>query len=160
MSSMLKKYKENVKKNKLEFDIEMYKNIYGSFGIAYYRCYSLMHSEKENLTYKTFLRKLWKRMKEDKVTLPFIDDKEYVKKMCKVYHIDDTDFPYGHIALVKGENNSLFAPCYMTSETNEEGEKKYKVQILPLREDGSVGRTLMFGKPYVIFEDKGSTEKC
>lgn len=144
MSSMLKKYKENVKQNKLEFDREMYKNVYGSFGIAYYRCYSVQHNAEENEKMKKHLKDIWKRMCKNRVFLPFLNDKDFVSKMMKAYGIEN--FPYGNMAIVVGRNNSLFAPCYWDKENN-------KVQIIPLREDGNITPTLLYGKPTVIVKD-------
>lgn len=146
MSSLLKKYRKNVIKHNLEFDVDMYNNIYGSFGIAYYRCFSLLHDKESAEELKSRYREIWKRMQKRKVLLPFLDNPAFVDEMCKVYGI--ADFPYGSIALVKGTMNSLFAPCYV--ENN-------RVQILPLREDGEVGVTLTFGKPYVILKDEEQT---
>ena len=146
MSSLLKKYKENVKKNKLEFDPLMYKNTYGSFGIAYYRCFCLQHSKEENDAMRSQLKDVWKRMKRDKVFLPYLDDPEFVDKMMTAYGI--TEFPYGNIAIVVGSSNTLFAPCY----TDVSG-KKLKVQIIPLREDGLLSPTLIYGKAKVIVRD-------
>lgn len=144
MSSMLKKFKENVKRNQLEFDPMMYKNVYGSFGIAYYRCYSLQHSIEESEKMRGQLRDVWKRMSKDRVFLPFLDDKDFIPKMMKAYGIED--FPYGNIAIVVGRNNTLFAPCFWDG-------KNSKVQIIPLREDGNITPTLLYGKPTVIVKD-------
>ena len=144
MSSLLKKYKENVIKNKLEFDPIMYKNLYGSFGIALYRCYALQHNPVENEEIKARIKKIWQKLKRDKILVPYANDTDFVDKMCKIYGYED--FPYGNIAIVHGEHNSLFAPCFFDNEHN-------KVQILPLREDGVVSATLAFGVPKVIVRD-------
>lgn len=148
MSSLLKRYKENVKKNKLEFDPIMYKNVYGSFGIALYRCYTLQHDKGDNEAMKQKIRRVWLRMKKNKLFVPFLDDKDFVDKMCKIYGF--SDFPYGNVAIVHGQNNFLFAPCFYDDEHK-------KVQILPLREDGFISLTLAFGEPKVIVrnEEKG-----
>lgn len=145
MSSLLKKYKENVKMNKLEFDPLMYKNTYGSFGIAIYRCYVLL---KKNYAkdFKEKIKDIWKRMKKGKVAVPFIDDADFFNKMLKIYGVAEEDFPYGNIAIVVGQNNSLFAPCFMNDEK--------KIQIIPLREDWVLSKTLLEGKPTVIVKDK------
>lgn len=129
-------------KNSLQFDVDMYNNIYGSFGIAYFRCYALLHDKESTEELRLRYRDIWKKIQKRKILLPFLDNKDFIDKMCEVYGI--ADFPYGSIALVKGTMNSLFTPCYV-----ENG----RVQILPLREDGEVGITLTFGKPYVILKD-------
>lgn len=145
MSSLLKKYKENVKKNKLEFDPLMYKNTYGSFGIAIYRCFQLLKKNNPGALYND-IKNTWKRMKKGKVELPFIDDEKFVEKMCKVYGVDyEKDFPFGNISIVVSSVNSLFAPCFI--------DDKNKVQIIPLREDWVLSKTLLDGKPTIIVRD-------
>ncbi len=140
MSSLLKKYKKNMAKNKLEFDVEMYKNTYGSLGIALYRCYSLLNKEsEENIKLKKkYVKNAWKNVKKGKIELPAINDKDFIKKMSDIYGIE---FPYGNIAIVTSKMNSLFAPCFFEDE---------KLQIVPNREDGVMELTLKTGTPLAI----------
>lgn len=149
MSSLLKQYKKNVEQNKLEFEPMMYKNFYGSFAIAIYRCISITmdKGDKEKLRHK--ILKEWRRMKKGKELLPFCDDKEVISKLEKLW---DLEFCYGNIALIVSSNNSLFVPCYKT----EEG----KIQIIPLREDGRLSRTMLEGKAYLVTKEteKGETD--
>lgn len=146
MSSLLKTYKKNVAKNKMEFDPMMYKNFYGSFAIAIYRCVVPTMDKGDRESLRQRIMKVWRNMKKCKVLLPFVDDKDVIKKLSDIWGLA---VPYGNIGIVVTPSNSLFVPCYK----KEDG----RIQMIPLREDGLLCRTLLEGKLYVIKEDGKNT---
>lgn len=135
MSNKTRAIKKNMK-NKELFPIEMSCNILGSFLITLY------------ITQATDAtpRQLMKIYKEEKTRWINNDvDEEHwmqniVSRINTMRENDNTYLPYGRMAMVKGQYNSLIAPLVNN-------------RAMPLRQDGWLGNTLSHGMIYPIEEE-------
>lgn len=138
MSSLVKKMQKKINESKtMEFDEEMYNNCYGSVVI----CYMILQSAP--CTVKRAVKARWNEIKADPDSnIDFIwDDPQFVEKTLALFNLPLTDNVKNNICMVKSKYNVLFAPYY-------EGK------VLPLREDGFMGRTLKTGEvTYPLFKD-------
>lgn len=109
----------------------MYTTVYGSLIIVAY----IFNPEKvKDVTIKN----IWKSFTKGKIEFPaFGYDEEWMDKMLRVFGYEINDLKGYDIAFVTSKYNCLFAPMY-------------NGQVLPLREDGIMARTLTEGKVYKL----------
>lgn len=127
MATTTKKYRRETKTIKgLLFNPDMYNNIFGSLIITHYILSEIKPSVE-------FINKRWQQLIEDGTDL-WLGTPEFFEKLLDMFELAPK---YGQFAMVQSRFNCLFAPYI-----NE--------QILPIREDGFLGNTLMTGKIYPI----------
>ena len=135
----------------LRFKTEMYNTLLGSFLISLYITHSTDKKVWQLNKFYTQEKSRWLKnnVRED----TWMED--IVKRLDKTITQTDTGriitypghttMPYGYIALVRGQHNTLVAP-YVNG------------QIFPLREDAFMGPTLVTGTPTLITQDEGTVD--
>lgn len=109
----------------MRFDNLVYTTLHGSLALCAYIC-GAVNSKGKRPTWLSISKKTKELMQRPEKRIPF-DDKDYINKTLALYDMErPPTFP---IALIMGEYNNLFA-LYIDN------------QILPLREDGVMTRTL------------------
>jgi len=131
---ILRKFRKNVVKSNLRFDVDMYNNILGSLVITHYVLNKLDGVDLDVSTIKSKWKKLVK-----KGNLSFwLDDKDFIPKALDLFNMKPI---YGKFAMCQSSFNTLFLP-YLDNN------------ILPIREDGIYPNTAVNGKIYPITEPK------
>lgn len=130
-----------MKKNKLYFPYEMYTNIFGSVIISALinHIYNSATEHKPLEVDKAKIRNTWFKLLEDENYRKKIDwdfsDEDFFKKTLDFFNIPVPN-PL-NIAVCITKENVLFAP-FIGGE------------VIPLREDGIMARTLLKGKVYPL----------
>lgn len=130
MSSIAKKIRKNMAKSTLKFPVEMYNNIYGSIAICYYA----LSEQKVSINH---IVSRWKEMKRTNKAPALIQEQNFFEKVLNYFGFEYNDYINNSLALVVSDTNMLVT---FFDGTN----------ILPLREDGFVGKTLSIGKCYPL----------
>lgn len=130
--STLRKFRKNVTKSCLRFDVDMYNNILGTLVITHYILNKLDGVELDVVTIKAKWKSLVKKGNLDF----WLDDKDFIPKALALFDMKPI---YGKFAMCQSALNTLFLPYI---------DKK----VLPVREDGIYPNTAINGKIYPINE--------
>ena len=128
----LRKFRKNVTKSCLKFDVDMYNNILGTLVITHYILNKLDGVDLDVATIKAKWKSLVKRGNLDF----WLDDKDFIPKALALFDMKPI---YGKFAMCQSALNTLFLPYI---------DKK----VLPVREDGIYPNTAINGKIYPIEE--------
>lgn len=130
--STLRKFRKNVTKSCLKFDVDMYNNILGTLVITHYILNKLDGVDLDVVTIKAKWKSLVKKGNLDF----WLDDKDFIPKALALFDMKPI---YGKFAMCQSALNTLFLPYI---------DKK----VLPVREDGIYPNTAINGKIYPINE--------
>lgn len=130
--STLRKFRKNVTKSCLKFDVDMYNNILGTLVITHYILNKLDGVDLDVATIKAKWKSLVKKGNLDF----WLDDKDFIPKALALFDMKPI---YGKFAMCQSALNTLFLPYI---------DKK----VLPVREDGIYPNTAINGKIYPINE--------
>lgn len=132
--STLRKFRKNVTKSCLKFDVDMYNNILGTLIITHYILNKLEGVDLDVVTIKAKWKSLVKKGNLDF----WLDDKDFIPKALALFDIKPI---YGKFAMCQSALNTIFLP-YIDGK------------VLPVREDGIYPNTAINGKIYPITEKR------
>lgn len=136
--SILRKFRKNVTKSCLKFDVDMYNNILGTLVITHYVLNMLDGVELDVAKIKA----KWKALVK-KGNLDFwLDDKDFIPKALALFDMKPI---YGRFAMCQSALNTIFLP-YIDEK------------VLPVREDGIYPLTARNGKIYPITDKQEETK--
>lgn len=130
--STLRKFRKNVAKSCLKFDVDMYNNILGTLVITHYILNKLEGVDLDVVTIKAKWKSLVKKGNLDF----WLDDKDFIPKALALFDMKPI---YGKFAMCQSALNTIFLP-YIDEK------------VLPVREDGIYPNTALHGKIYPIME--------
>lgn len=130
--STLRKFRKNVTKSCLKFDVDMYNNILGTLVITHYILNKLDGVDLDVFTIKAKWKSLVKKGNLDF----WLDDKDFIPKALALFNMKPI---YGKFAMCQSALNTIFLP-YIDEK------------VLPVREDGLYPNTAINGKIYPIME--------
>lgn len=130
--STLRKFRKNVTKSCLKFDVDMYNNILGTLVITHYILNKLDGVDLDVVTIKAKWKSLVKKGNLDF----WLDDKDFIPKALALFDMKPI---YGKFAMCQSALNTIFLP-YIDEK------------VLPVREDGIYPNTAINGKIYPIME--------
>lgn len=130
--STLRKFRKNVTKSCLRFDVDMYNNILGTLVITHYILNKLDGVDLDVVTIKAKWKSLVKKGNLDF----WLDDKDFIPKALALFDMKPI---YGKFAMCQSALNTIFLP-YIDEK------------VLPVREDGLYPNTAINGKIYPIME--------
>ena len=130
--STLRKFRKNVTKSCLKFDVDMYNNILGTLVITHYILNKLDGVDLDVATIKAKWKSLVKKGNLDF----WLDDKDFIPKALALFDMKPI---YGKFAMCQSALNTIFLP-YIDEK------------VLPVREDGIYPNTALHGKIYPITE--------
>ncbi len=130
--STLRKFRKNVAKSCLKFDVDMYNNILGTLVITHYILNKLDGVDLDVATIKAKWKSLVKKGNLDF----WLDDKDFIPKALALFDMKPI---YGKFAMCQSALNTIFLP-YIDEK------------VLPVREDGIYPNTALHGKIYPITE--------
>lgn len=130
--STLRKFRKNVTKSCLKFDVDMYNNILGTLVITHYILNKLEGVDLDVVTIKAKWKSLVKKGNLDF----WLDDKDFIPKALALFDMKPI---YGKFAMCQSALNTIFLP-YIDEK------------VLPVREDGIYPNTALHGKIYPIME--------
>lgn len=130
--STLRKFRKNVTKSCLKFDVDMYNNILGTLVITHYILNKLDGVDLDVVTIKAKWKSLVKKGNLDF----WLDDKDFISKALALFDMKPI---YGKFAMVQSALNTIFLP-YIDEK------------VLPVREDGIYPSSARIGKIYPIME--------
>ena len=130
--SVLRKYRKQVNKSCLKFDVDMYNNILGTLVITHYILNKLDGVDLDVVTIKAKWKSLVKKGNLDF----WLDDKDFIPKALALFDMKPI---YGKFAMCQSALNTIFLP-YIDEK------------VLPVREDGIYPNTALNGKIYPITE--------
>lgn len=130
--STLRKFRKNVTKSCLKFDVDMYNNILGTLIITHYILNKLDGVDLDVATIKAKWKSLVKKGNLDF----WLDDKDFIPKALALFDMKPI---YGKFAMCQSALNTIFLP-YIDEK------------VLPVREDGIYPNTALHGKIYPIME--------
>lgn len=136
--STLRKFRKNVTKSCLKFDVDMYNNILGTLVITHYILNKLKGVDLDVVTIKAKWKSLVKKGNLDF----WLDDKDFIPKALALFDMKPI---YGKFAMAQSALNTIFLP-YIDEK------------VLPVREDGIYPLTARNGKIYPIADKQEETK--